>query len=321
MKISRRGFLSMSMGLAVGSLLTGCKLASSSPQLSATVAITPEVVEPEFAVLADGLDFPEGPAFAPDGVLWCTELNGGRLVRIVAGKVEHIETNGRPNGMAFDRLGRAWVCDSGQNAIRRFDPRSKQWETILDQIDGQALLAPNDLVFDQGGNLIFTCPNFGDEERKGYVVCLTPQRMAVKIAEGFYRPNGLEFVTGGKTLVVGDTFQKTLFKGGWDGVNLRWLGVTEWAKVGGKDGPDGMAFGGDGLLYQAIYGDGVVRVVASSGSIVREIKTMGLNPTNVAIDPTGKLGVVVTETEKGRLLSFPAIQPGAVIFDGGTAWE
>src|SRR5689334_10090947 len=32
-------------------------------------------------VLAEGLDFSEGPAFTPDGELWCVELKGGNLVR------------------------------------------------------------------------------------------------------------------------------------------------------------------------------------------------------------------------------------------------
>ena len=81
-----------------------------------------------------------------------------------------------------------------------------------------------------------------------------------------------------------------------------------------------MCFGADGLLYQAIYGDGVVRVVDSAGAVTAELALPGANPTNTAIDPSGKLGLVVTETEKGQLLSLPWVQPGVAIFDGGEAW-
>jgi gluconolactonase len=168
---------------------------------------------------------------------------------------------------------------------------------------------------------LFTCPNFASAEKSGYVVCLSPDGRAVKVASGLHRPNGLEIVDGGKALVVADTYQKTLFKGEWDAVSLEWKAPAAWVRVGGAEGPDGMAFGADGLLYQAIYGDGVVRVVGPEGKIVREVQVPGMNVTNVAVDPGGKLGIVVTETEKGRLLSYPGIQPGEAIFDGGEAWK
>ncbi len=272
-------------------------------------------------VLASGLEFPEGPAFAPDGSLWCTELLGGNLVRLSAGGIERIPTGGRPNGLAFDWKGRAWVCDSGQNALRRYDPQSGGWQTLADRIDGVPLQAPNDLCFDAVGNLLFTCPNFANTEPVGYVCCLTPGGALTRIAEGYYRPNGLEIVDGGDSLVVADTYQKMLFKGRWDAGSQSWTDVQDWAQVGGAEGPDGMAPGMDGLLYQAIYGDGVIRVVDLAGVIVRELDMPGLNPTNAAVDPSGELGLVITETENGQLLSLPNVQPGVAIFDGSGYWD
>ena len=191
----------------------------------------------------------------------------------------------------------------------------------MDKIDSEALLSPNDLSFDARGNLLFTCPNFGSEEALGYVVCLKPDKTALKIATGYYRPNGLEIVDGGKALVVADTFQRTLFKGAWDDEACTWTNVQPWARVGGSEGPDGMAFGADGMLYQAIYGDGVICVVNGQGVVTERIELPGKNPTNVAVDPSGKLGLVVTEAEKGLLLSIAGVKPGAAIFDGGESWE
>ena len=178
-------------------------------------------------------------------------------MKLNGGTVERLDTGGKPNSMAFDRQGRIWICNSGQNKIRRLDLKGGKWETMLDGIDGEALQTPNDLCFDARGNLLFTCPNFANGEKSGYVVCLSPGGRAVKVASGLYRPNGLELVDGGKSLVVADTYQKTLFKGEWDAVSLEWVAPAAWARVGGAEGPDGMAFGADGLLYQAIYGDGV----------------------------------------------------------------
>ena len=322
MPILRRTFLKNLVTLS-GGFLVAC---TGAPTVNATVTVIPtSVVEPSVApltdveigqVLASGLDFPEGPAFDPQGGLWFTELQSGNLVKYVDGELERLPIGGGPggraNGLAFDGQGRAWVADSGRNAILRYEPASGQWETILEKIDGGPLQSPNDLAFDPEGNLLFTCPNFSNTNPTGYVVCLRPDGSALKIAEGYYRPNGLDLVEGGKALVVADTYQKTLFKGAWDTKTCTWQNPQAWAKVGGSEGPDGMAPGADGLLYQAIYGDGVIRVVDGQGQVTREIRVPGSNPTNVAIDPSGKLGIVVTETEHGQLLSFPGIQPGVV---------
>jgi gluconolactonase len=307
---SRRRFL-RTLTFGAAGVLVAC----------APAAATAWPVQGKVVVLAEGLNFPEGPAFDPQGRLWCTELSAGNLIRLDGSQVVRYATDGSPNGLAFDHQGRAWVPDSKQMAIRRFDPASEQWETLLDALDGQPLQAPNDLSFDAQGNLLFTCPNFASEEKTGCVVCLRPDGTAKKVGEGFYRPNGLDIVDGGKALVVADTFQKTLFKGAWDAAQLTWADPQPWARVGGSEGPDGMVPGADGLLYQAIYGDGVIRVVDAQGNVAHELALPGKNPTNAAIDPSGKLGLVVTETEKGQLLSLPWIQTKPAIFDGGAAWK
>jgi gluconolactonase len=327
----RREFLKYAAALSAGGLLSACSSAIVDPtQLSPvehTSTPTPEMegqaVQPikrRVVILADGLEFPEGPAFDPQGGVWCTELGAGNLVRWQSGELTRYTTGGSPNGLAFDKQGRAWFPDSKQNAIRRYHPEAELWEVILDQIDGEPLLSPNDLSFDARGNLLFTCPNFGSEDALGYVVCLKPDKTALKVAEGYYRPNGLDIVDGGKSLVVADTFQRTLFKGAWDDQACSWTNVQPWALVGGSEGPDGMAFGADGMLYQAIYGDGVICVVDGQGEVTERIELPGKNPTNVAVDPGGKLGLVVTEAEKGLLLSIPEVAPGAAIFDGGEIW-
>lgn len=294
---------------------TAARLAAATQTAAAT---RPSAEKPEVKVLASGLAFPEGPAFDLRGGLWCTELEGGNLVKLVDGQPKRYPiggaAGGRGNGLAFDLLGRAWVADSGRNAIQRFDPAAETWETVLDKIDGQPLQSPNDLAFDSAGNLLFTCPNFGSTSATGYVVCLRPDGTATKIVEGFNRPNGLDLVDGGLSLVVADTFRKTLFKGKWDAEAAVWHDPQPWALVGGKEGPDGMVPGADGLLYQAIYGDGVIRVVNGQGQVQRELQLPGSNPTNAAIDPSGQLGLVVTETENGQLLSLPGIQPGVALF-------
>jgi len=334
--IKRREFIRISGVLLAGSILAACQKTSQDSEAPPT-SISKSTEEPQktpetspreetpaaassVVVLAEGLDFPEGPAFDPQGNLWCTELGSGNLVRLDGGGLRRYPTNGSPNGLAFDRLGRAWVTDSGQNAIRRFDPQAETWETVADNVAGIPLMTPNDLCFDSEGNLLFTCPNFSNTDPTGYVCCLSPDGVVSKIVEQFYRPNGLDLIDDGKSLVIADTYRKNLFKGEWDAKTRTLKTPKLWAMVGGAEGPDGMCPGKDRFLYVAIYGDGSIKVVNQAGKVVQSYPLPGTNPTNAAIDPSGKLGLIVTETEKGQLLSLPEIQPGVAIFDGGNVW-
>ncbi len=277
-------------------------------------------------LLADGLAFPEGPAFDSRGVLWCVELQGGGLVRLIDGKVKRFETGGAPNGLTVDKQDRLWFCDSDDeiNAIRRLLPGSGRVDTICQTADGRPLNKPNDLAFDAVGNCIFTCPNYTKDQPPGFVCCLRPNGEASVIGQPFEFCNGLAFVDDGRTLIVAETQTYRLWKGAWDAANCRWIDPQLWGDVSGQGhgpgGPDGMALGADGLMYVAVYGSGQIKAVDADGEVVRTFDLPGKNPTNCAFDPSGKLGLVVTEAEKGLLLSLPDLGPGAALFDGGDAW-
>lgn len=272
--------------------------------------------------LAEGLAFPEGPAFDSQGALWFVEYEGGRIARWQDGRLERFDCGGMPNGLIVDYTDRIWICDAGQNAIRRFDPRDGSWQTVADQINGVPLLMPNDLAFDAVGNLIFTCPGGSTDTPAGYVCCLRPDGMLTKIAENMVFPNGLALTDDGATLVVAETYRQRLWRGAWDAARCRWGDPQPWAEVGGTtDGPDGMALGSDGLLHVAIYSLGQVKAVDRAGRTVAVYELPGQNPTNCAFDPSGRLGLVVTEAERGLLLSLPGLGPGMSLFDGGGAWQ
>ena len=136
----RREFLKRAAMLSAGGLLSACSSAivdppkeiqaefTATPSATIEVAEAPQAIQPEqlrVIILADGLEFPEGPAFDPQGGVWCTELGAGNLVRWQDGELTRYATGGSPNGLAFDRLGRAWFPDSKQNAIRRSILRMK----------------------------------------------------------------------------------------------------------------------------------------------------------------------------------------------------
>ena len=260
-------------------------------------------------VLANGLQFPEGPAFDASGCLWCVEQEGeGLFCRDKDGSTMRVYTGGRPNG-AVIRDGYVWLCDSGQNAIRRMNIETKTIDTILDTVGGRPLSKPNDLVFDDRGNLIFTCPGVWDSGEPGYVVVYTPDGSAEIIADGLAYPNGLVLLPDAKSLLIAETHRQRIWQGHWDDGGLSWENIRVWSRVidappnAPLPGPDGMAVGSEGNLHVAVFGAGIVRVFSAEGEFIRDITLPGQNPTNCTFDPSGKLGLVVTESERGELLS------------------
>jgi sugar lactone lactonase YvrE len=267
------------------------------------------------SILATGLNFPEGPAFAKDGSLWAVELKGESLFQYRDGKLNRFWVGGGPNGIAIDSQEKIWFCDSTQRAIRQFDPETKKTETILAQIDGKPLNKPNDLAFDSVGNLVFTCPGESRQEPTGYVGVRMRDGTVKKITTGKYFPNGLAFSANGKSLVLAETYRHRLWKGAWNSETGDWADANVWATVQGPQGPggpDGMAFGEEGNLYVAVYGTGKIHVINRHGMVIHLIELPGQNPTNCAFDPLGRLGLVITEAEKGQLITYKTPLTGSL---------
>jgi len=269
-------------------------------------------------VLTDTLGFGEGPAFDDNGDLWCTEIVDGTLVHYRDGEFTRHLTNGAPSAIKFDAEERAVVCDGDQDAVRRFEEATLTWDTIIGELDGEPLRAPNDLAFGPEGSLVFTCPGGSREDPIGYVTCIEPDGTAKTVGEGYYFPNGLAFTAEGSELVVAETFGHRLWKGEWDSEAFAWRDPEIWCEVGGPVGPDGMALDADGRTYVAVFGTGEVRAVAPDGTIEERIDVPGRDPTNVAFDPSGELGMVVTEAHEGNLVSYPDLGPGAAVFTAST---
>jgi gluconolactonase len=264
-----------------------------------------------WTILAAGLAFPEGPAFAPDGSLWCVELQGGTLVHRACDDIVRICVGGEPNGLAFTGSTPVF-CDAGRNCISQIGPTG-DWMPF---ISSEELLfdRPNDLAIDRSGNLVFTCPGNSRTEPTGAVWCRSHSGTLQCVANGLYFPNGLAFSPDGCELVVAETYRQRLWRGRWDSSSGCWLDAKPWVEVSAPIGPDGLAFSADGKLYVAAFGAGKIIVFDQAGHTVDHISVPGSRPTNVALDPAGRLGLIVTEAEHGLLLSYPAIADRPALF-------
>ena len=134
----------------------------------------------DIELIAEGLEFPEGPIAMTDGSVILTEIKGQRLTRVTpAGRKETVvETAGGPNGAAIGPDGAIWITNNGGSfvwlerdgltipgptppshtggMIQRFDMNSGKLETVYDACDGKRLVGPNDLVFDKSGGFWFS---------------------------------------------------------------------------------------------------------------------------------------------------------------------
>ena len=118
-------------------------------------------------VIAEGLEFPEGPVVMEDGSVILVEIHGQRVTRCWDGGRKEVicVTGGGPNGAAYGPDGAIWLCNNGglgatgpgsEGRIERVDLSSGKCERVFDACDGIPLSAPNDLVFDSSGRLWFT---------------------------------------------------------------------------------------------------------------------------------------------------------------------
>ena len=69
---------------------------------------------PDFEILAENLQFPEGPIAMPGGSVILVEIKRGTLTRVWNGRSEVIALlGGGPNGAAFGPDGAIYVCNNG----------------------------------------------------------------------------------------------------------------------------------------------------------------------------------------------------------------
>jgi gluconolactonase len=69
------------------------------------------------------------------------------------------------NGLTLDRQGRLVMCQHGDRRVCRLESDWKTLTVLADKYDAKRLSSPNDLCFDSKGNLYFTDPPYGLEQR------------------------------------------------------------------------------------------------------------------------------------------------------------
>jgi gluconolactonase len=280
-------------------------------------------------IFTTDLALPEGPVLLDDGTWLVVELDVrvGTVTRIAAdGKTKWpVAKTGRPNGLAVDRHGVAWLAESLEPALIRVE-LSGSFERVLTEVEGRPLLWPNDLAFGPDGAVYCTdsgvlVGDFLGEGRPvdhwaslpiaGFVFRYDPRTgEAWVIDDGPYRfTNGIAFGPD-RMLYVNETMTGNVYR--YEIERGRAVGERElFGNVLAPDytspalrGPDGMKFSADGRLWVTVFGQGDVTVLAPDGAVVERLPLVGRNPTNLAFGAPGEGRIYVVEDELGQMEAY-----------------
>ncbi len=276
------------------------------PGLASLPVMSDDVQLHDYEVLAEGLRFPEGPVWCPDGSVLFVEIARERLARVRplrGGGWSAPETvadiPGGPNGAALGPTGEVYICNNGGcfewiargsavfpgsrpdsyagGSVQRVDPLSGSVETLYTTstaADGStvALRAPNDLVLDGYGGVWFTDHGTRgprEEDRTGIHYARLDGSSCREMVFPTEHPNGIGLSPNGDTVYWAETHTGRVFA----------RSIIE-PGVLGPAGPyrgclaglpgfqllDSLAVDGEGNVCVATLMRGGITVVSTSGS-------------------------------------------------------
>jgi gluconolactonase len=156
--------------------------------------------------------FTEGPAVAPDGDVFFSEMRARRIYRYApaTGELRVVrENSNKANGLAFDAEGRLLICEEEAGRVTRLHANG-EIEVLADRYAGQPLADVNDLVTDARGRIFFTSrpknldPGFGNVSA---LYRLEPDGRVTRLLArpDVQMPNGLALSPDQRTLYLIDS--------------------------------------------------------------------------------------------------------------------
>lgn len=161
----------------------------------------------EIQKLHTGLMFTEGPAQAPDGTIYFTDIPADRIYQISkSGELSvFLEPAGHCNGLMVTADGTLYACSMDGRLIS-IDSKTKKVTPLAPTYMGKRFNAPNDLVVDKSGGIYFTDPHFRAPEPlpqgKTAVYYRSAGGKVTRLIDDLKAPNGVILSTDEKTLYV-----------------------------------------------------------------------------------------------------------------------
>ena len=295
----------------------------------------------DMTLVAEGLDFPEGPVAMADGSVLVVEIRRGTLSRVRPdGAIEVVaELGGGPNGAAIGPDGAAYVCNNGGRfswreqdgltlpghtppghaggAIQRVDLATGAVFTLYEACEGQRLLAPNDLVFDRAGGFWFTDYGTSDAEgtRFGAIHYARADGSLIVRAGRLPSPNGIGLSPDGRTVHVADTHTGRLWSCGGAGPGVFEPGLAPGlpgrvtASLPGYQLVDSLAVEADGRVCVGTLINGGISICTLDGA-VEHIPVPDRMVTNLCFGGEDMRDAWITASATGRLYRTRWPRPG-----------
>lgn len=258
-----------------------------------------------FEVVAENLNFPEGPSIYKDQLVF-SSCYGGWIASIKDGNLDTLlnYNNGlvNTNGTAFDKHGNLYICEYGKGSILRLSPDGKLITLVSEDHHGKRFNRPNDVAISHTGMIYFTDPKSYDPKiHDGRLFRTDPNTgYTTWLIEGLQFPNGLCFSPDGETLYIGESVNKNILQIT-NGVGILDTLIT---LPGGNQDPDGMDVDKEGNLYIAYFGGGKIFVVSPEGKILDILETPGKKPSNLEFGGEDMKTLFITECETNKIYSI-----------------
>jgi len=191
----------------------------------------------DFEIVASDLNFPEGPVAMEDGSIILVEIASGDITRVWGPDKREViaHTGGGPNGAAIGPDGALYVCNNGGfewserggiklpghapadyagGRIERVDLNTGEVSRLYEEVGGNLLKGPNDIVFDKQGNFYFTdhgktYPRHRD--LGGFFYASPDGNMVKELDWNHTSPNGVGLSPDEKTVYMADTLTGRLW--------------------------------------------------------------------------------------------------------------
>lgn len=297
-----------------------------------------------YEVIAQGLQFPEGPVVLPDGTLYVGEMRTGTVTRIAADSTMRVVAScgGGVNGLALGPDNALYACNNGGSnwgpkrdspvpvpglapdyiggRIQRIDLRTFEVTDLYTSCDGIALSAPNDLVFDREGGFYFTDHGKVRGRLRDIGSVYYARIDGGNISEVIHpigAPNGIALSPDQRTLYVAETETSRLYA-----YPVQVPGRLHMLPYPSPNGGrlvcglpgyqrfDSMAVQANGDICIATLVSGCVTVISPDGDVRRVVDFGDPYTTNLCFGGPGLKTAYVTLSVRGHLVRMDWPEPG-----------
>ncbi|MEZ6140222.1 MAG: SMP-30/gluconolactonase/LRE family protein [Zavarzinella sp.] len=152
--------------------------------------------------------FTEGPAAAPDGSVYFTDIPNEKIHRItVEGKLTAFSDKSRhSNGLMVNAQSVLFACEMDGQLVK-YEKGANSRKVVAEMYEGKRFNAPNDLVLDKSGGIYFTDPEYNapnpwPQVKRCFYYVYPDGKIVRLVDEDFPNPNGIILSPDEKTLYI-----------------------------------------------------------------------------------------------------------------------